>query len=401
MDPLQMTAIGTYCWPDSLKTTMRNPTRMEIVFQTDKWYEKRGFKFQYHIDICGGAVTKPGYIESITDEGTNTYTGDAKCVWNITAPADKRVVIRFELFELEPNPGCYLDYVSVYEGHAMMDKKRKAQLCGNLTHIAPAISVQTNTAMVRFVTDNSIHYKGFRALVLFPKNCDREINLTVANPSYTLNELYATYEPSLDCHYVFTAPAGYVVQVKFNQFHLAPCAMTNTSCTCDYVTILDGAGPFAEPIGTYCGHTNPSDAVSSGGALWMRFSTDGSDQSTGFSAIVQAVRSICGESKRKVSNMNTIIEIESPNDGRTYLPNLNCAWEIEPQNFEDLRLIDVKFERFDLQGPNSDNQCTADYLEIRDATENQFISEGLGENVIFSGQNARKSSYFYAVSMAL
>lgn len=393
--PTLMEHLGTYCWPDSLKTAMRNPTRVDIVFRTDKWYEKRGFKFQYHTDLCGGMVTKPGSIESTTDEETKTYVGDAKCTWNITAPADKRIVIRFEEFDVEPNPGCYLDHVEVYEGNAMTDSMRKARLCGNLTRIAPAVSIQTNKALVRFVTDNSMHYKGFRALVLFPKNCDRAINLTDSNPSYTLNELYSAYEPFLDCHYLFTAPPGYVVQVKFNQFHLAPCVAVNTSCKCDFVTILDGAGPFAEPIGTYCGHTNPIDAISSNDALWMRFSTDGAGASTGFSATVQAVRSICGEMKRKITASSPIIEIESPNDGRTYLPNLNCLWEFEP---EASRWIDIKFERFDLQGPDKDRMCTADYLEIRDATENQFISEGLGENVVFNGQTT-KNVYFFLVSV--
>lgn len=293
--------------------------------------------------------------------------------------------------------GCFVDYVEVFEGHATVDRMRKARLCGNLTHIAPAISIDTNKALVRFVTDDSIHYRGFRALILFPKMCDRVINLTVSAPTYRLNELFSTYEPLLDCHYLVAAPAGYVIQVKFNQFHLAPCLSGNNSCTCDFLTIRDGSGPFAEPIATYCGHTNPGDAVSSGTALWMRFSTDGVSESTGFSANIQAVQSPCGETNRKFTDSNTIIEIESPNYSRMYLPNMNCVWEIEPI---DQRLLDVKFERFDLQGPDDDKQCTADFLEIRDATEKDFISEGLGENIIYSGPSLHsKQLYFYYVSI--
>lgn len=395
--PERIEQVGTYCAADSLKTALRYPGRIDVVFRTDSWYEKRGFKFQYHTDTCGGDVTTSSYIDSTIDAETNTYFGNMKCTWNITAPADKRIVIRFEQFDLEPMDYCYMDYVEVYEGHANAEKMRKARLCGNLTHIAPAVSIATNKALVRFVTDDSYHYRGFRALILFPKMCDRVINLTVAAPTYRLDELFSTYEPLLDCHYLVAAPAGYVVQVKFNQFHLAPCLSANESCTCDFVTIHDGSGPFAEPIATYCGHTTPADAISSDAALWMRFSTDGVSESTGFSATFQAVRSLCGETKRKFTDANTIIEIESPNYSGMYLPNMNCVWEIEPQ---DQRLLDVKFERFDLQGPDDDKQCSADYLKIKDASENDFISEGLGENIVYSGPSLHsKQLYFFHVSI--
>lgn len=50
-------------------------------------------------------------------------------------------------------------------------------------------------------------------------------------------------------------------------------------------------------------------------------------------------------------------------------------------------IIDIKFERFDSQGPNDDNQCT-DYVKIRDGADEEFISEGLGKNAIFSGPNS-------------
>lgn len=394
--PLLMEQAGVYCWQDSLKVALRLPTRIDIVFRTDRWYEKRGFKFQYSTDQCGGHITHSTYIQSLNDETTNAYVGDVKCTWNITAPSDKRIVIRFEEFDVEGSYDCYSDYVEVYEGLVTTDKNRKARLCGNITQ--PAIYVQTNKALVRFITDNTMHYKGFRALVLFQKNCDRVVNLTVDNLTYTLNELYTEYEPMLDCHYLFTAPAGYVVQVKFNQLHLAPCApqTSNDTCACDYLTLRDGSGPFSEPIGTYCGHSNPVDTISSDSALWMRFSTDGAIQSTGFSATMQAVRSFCGQRKRKIVDSNSLIEIESPNDGTTYLPNINCVWEIDTQ---DNHVVDVKFERFDLQGPDSDGQCSADYLEIRDASLEHHISEGLGENVVYSGSKVSKNVYFYVVSL--
>lgn len=84
-----------------------------------------------------------------------------------------------------------------------------------------------------------------------------------AKRSFTLDKLTSEYEPLLHCEYFITASEGYIIQAKFNQFHLMPCEEPNnathidstasdTSCSCDYLNIRDGAGPLAETLGKYC-----------------------------------------------------------------------------------------------------------------------------------------------------
>lgn len=269
--PPQMEEVGSYCWKDSL-TSFRYPGVVTVLFQTDSWIEKRGFKFEYNTDKCGGAITSSTEISSNTDE---TYLSDATCIWNITAPANQNVVIRFKELDIEHNQGCYLDFVEVFEGHTIQSSHRKARVCGNHTEMPPIINVQSNKATVYFKSDSTVNAKGFKALILFQNNCDQTINLNSTNPTFELNKLTNQYESMLDCHYLIRAPPGYVIQLKFNQLHLAPCGttMVNNSCTCDFLEVRDGAGSFAEPIGTFCGHRTPIDLVSSRSTLWIRFAT--------------------------------------------------------------------------------------------------------------------------------
>lgn len=247
----QMEEIGTYCWHDSV-TSFRSLKRIDIVFRTDAFIERSGFLFEYGTDTCGGVITEPTSISTVSDESNQKYLSLTTCYWNITAPANKRIVIRFELFDLEKVGGCHLDYVDVYEGPIPVPEKRKAKLCGNLTEHAPTININSNEALVKFATDSSIEEKGFSALIYFVKNCNEHIRLDEHQRTYTLNKLTDSYESFLNCEYVVSAPKGYVVRAKFNQFHVSPCeASSNKTCGCDQLTIRDGGGPLAELLGKF------------------------------------------------------------------------------------------------------------------------------------------------------
>lgn len=248
---MQLKRIGVYCWHDSI-TTFRNLKRIDVVFRSDSFLEKSGFLIKYNTDTCGGNITQSSRISSSNEFGEK-YLSSATCIWNITAPPDKRITIRFEQFNLEKIPGCYSDYVDVYDGYTLEDSKRKAKLCGNLTGHAPTISIDSNTAIVIFSSDNTIELDGFSALILFTKKCNQQIRLNEDQRNYTLNKLTDAYEALLHCEYFITASEGYIIQAKFNQFHLRPCEEPfNVSCGCDYLNIRDGAGPFAESLGKYC-----------------------------------------------------------------------------------------------------------------------------------------------------
>lgn len=162
----------------------------------------------------------------------------------------------------------------MFQGLKTDIEQRKAMLCGNLTQHAPIINIESNNAVIKFHSDGNVNHRGFRALVLLSENCDKTIELNEQSRSYRLDKIDTSYPPLLDCHFVITVPEGYVIKIEFEHFHLAPCHIDNSSCTCDYVALLDGSDAFAEPIQkNLCGHSLPQSVTSSGRSLYVRYVT--------------------------------------------------------------------------------------------------------------------------------
>lgn len=270
--PNTPTLVGAYCWKQSL-THIRHKHKINLILASDAFIEKKGFSSRYYLDNCGGNITNSTTIEVPKTE-SGKYAAYLNCVWFIRAPQSQKIVIRFEYFDIEHNDMCYLDSVAVYQGLKIENDQRKALLCGNLTQHAPTINIPSNNAVVKFQSDGNLNHGGFSALVLFGENCDKTIELNDRSPSYKLDKISTAYPPLLDCQYVITVPEGYVVKVEFEHFHLAPCHRDNSSCTCDFVAVLDGPDAFAEPIQkNLCGHTLPQRIISSGRSMFIRYVT--------------------------------------------------------------------------------------------------------------------------------
>lgn len=364
--PGVMEEIGTYCFNNSI-STFRAANRIDVIFRTDSFIERRGFRFQYRTDNCGGNITQPTQITTANNENGETYLPESTCVWFITAPSDKRVVVRFGLFDLEFTYGCSVDHVDIFEGHSTIESQRKSRLCGNLTRHAPSISINSNQAVVTFSSDSTVNEKGFTAYVLFMKNCNERIDLNANHRTHLLDKLSAQYEPLLDCEYFVSAPEGYVIQARFNQLHLMPCETNTTdNCSCDYVNVRDGAGPFSESFGTFCGHTTPPTLLSSTNAMFLRFVTDNFNSSTGFSVEFEMIESPCGPSFHYLNASRKSVTLQAPMNGNHYRPNMNCIWTITT---DDDKYIEAHFEQLDLENATN-NQCAADFVEITDEEVN-------------------------------
>ncbi|KAG4066297.1 hypothetical protein HA402_000521 [Bradysia odoriphaga] len=384
--------VGVYCWKQSL-THIRHKHKLNLIFSSDAFIEKKGFSSKYYLDNCGGNVTNSSMIE-VPKKEQGKYAAFLNCVWLITAPQDKKITIRFEYFDIEHNDQCYLDAVEVYQGLKTDDTHRKALLCGNLTQHAPIINIASNNAVVKFRSDGNINSGGFSALILFGENCDKTIELNDRSPSYKLDKISTAYPPLLDCQYVITVPEGFVIKVEFEHFHLAPCHRDNSSCTCDFVAVLDGSDAFAEPIQkNLCGHNLPQNIISSGRSLFIRYVTDSIASSSGFSANIKMEAAECGKTVIHLNATTPEHTLTWPIGSSNYRPNSQCDWIIEAPDMEQ---IDIHFEKFDLEDADSGGQCSLDYLKLTDDDANLFNSEGLGSQFIFSGGKSRVlKPYFY------
>ncbi|CAK9795155.1 Cubn [Anthophora quadrimaculata] len=364
---------------------LRSLGKAVIVFRTDKYLQRNGFVFKYYINECGGNITTPGNIEPLMNGAE--YFGGLNCVWRIQAPPDKNIVLRFERFELEYSHSCIYDYVNIYEGPEADNGHKLATLCGNLTQSLPIMKSVSNSLQVEFFTDGSRHYGGFLAKILFVKSaaagCGGTINLSSTESYSFKTQQGSTYDSLEDCHWKVFTELGKNIKFTINSIDVRNATNRTTSgdkCTGDYLEIRDGAGPFSEPIGIYCGKQAPLPIVSSTNALWIRFFSDGTLEGAGVSGTLEAINASCAFAP---TLDNTVHVLTSPNYPNNYEPGSRCRWLLQWEHSTTER-IKIEFLDFDVAESGT---CENDYLQITDTMNRKFISEGFGKDFIFNGHH--------------
>ncbi|XP_058456836.1 cubilin homolog [Malaya genurostris] len=392
--PFQWEKTKTYCKLDS-PGRLRFKNRVAVIFRSDRWLEARGFKFEYQLDKCGGLITESTRIETPEVTAQSSGFGNSiTCTWNITIPEGKKVVIRFEDFDIEHSDGCYFENVEVYKGLVRTSDQKLASLCGNLTAHAPAVTITGSHGVIYYKSEQfSSSHRGFSALVLFAEDCDHQITLDRSSRTYNLNALGSNNNKLQDCQYIFKAPLGFGIQLSFEQFHMGT-KRNITVCNDNFVEIRDGSGPFSELIGRYCNHTIPPIANTFSSSMFVRMVTDSSLQGTAFEATVSLVESECGAGYYNLSIGHVEI-LKSPNyNVGNYPANTRCLWLLEvPVG----NTINIEFLELQLQDYSDEQEKCPDRVEIFDANVKSFIYEGLGEDVVFRSKpsHGMKSSFYH------
>ena len=103
----------------------------------------------------------------------------------------------------------------------------------------------------------------------------------IYNNGLTLSGSYGTlqspqdpkyYPPGSSCDWLITVPEETTVRLSFNRFELKPSY--GSSCTADYVEILDEESSYSTSKGRFCGDSKPEDIRSSGRYMWVHFRAD-------------------------------------------------------------------------------------------------------------------------------
>ena len=106
-------------------------------------------------------------------------------------------------------------------------------------------------------------------------------NLLVRDASKPSGTIYSTnryrgsaYSSNMDCRWNLTSNA--VIELLFYYF--------TTQSSTDYVRVYDGDSISAPLIGEFSGSSLPAPITSSSTKLYVRFTSDGSSEYTGFNA---------------------------------------------------------------------------------------------------------------------
>ncbi|XP_068437536.1 procollagen C-endopeptidase enhancer 2b isoform X1 [Clinocottus analis] len=229
---------------------------------------------------CGGNITgDSGVIGSQGYPGV--YPPNTKCVWRITVPEGKVVVLSFRFIDLENDNLCRYDYVDVYSGH--VSGQRLGRFCGTFK---PGALVSTgNKMLLQMISDANTAGSGF--LTVFSaanphERGDQYCGGRLDKPSgsfKTPNWPEKDYPAGVTCSWHIVAPKNQIIEVKFEKFDVE----RDNYCRYDHVSIFNGAEiNDAKRIGKYCGDSPPAPVFSDGNQLLIQFLSDLSLTADGF-----------------------------------------------------------------------------------------------------------------------
>ncbi|XP_071498641.1 extracellular serine proteinase-like [Diadema antillarum] len=177
---------------------------------------------------------------------------------------------------------------------------------------------------------------------------------TFTSPNYP-----SDYDDDLTCDYLVVAGDGEAITVTFDDFNLE----SSSTCAYDSVSIYDGASVSDPLLGQWCGTNSPGVVAGASQSMLIRFESDFSVTSSGFSASyvtgVPPETGECGHVFTKATGQFT-----SPNFPSNYGNNEMCSFTIEAEAGETVTL---SFGSFDLESHTS---CAYDAVEIMDGNGN-------------------------------
>lgn len=317
---------------------------LALRFKTDSSVNGRGFNVSWRAvpGGCGGIFQAPsGEIHS--PNYPSPYRSNTECTWLIQVEKNHRVLLNFTDFDLEPQDSCIMAFDGLSSATA-----RLVGVCGRQQLSNPIISTGSSL-FVRFQSGPSRQSRGFRAQ--FRQACGGHI-LTDSFDTISSPRFPASYPNNQNCSWIIQAqPPFNHITLSFSHFGLE----SSTTCTRDFVEILDGSHSDAPLRGRYCGSSMPHPITSFGNALMLRFVSDSSVNFDGFHATYVASTSACGGIFHMAEGI-----FNSPGYPEVYPSNVECVWNIASSPGNQLQLSFITFQLEDSR------DCSRDFVEIRE-----------------------------------
>ncbi|CAG9792216.1 unnamed protein product [Diatraea saccharalis] len=355
--------VGRFCGSSYPKSFVSSSNSLFIIFKSDHSATSEGFKISFET-ICqkiffgdSGIIKSPGYPFS--------YPANKVCEYIIGTVPGKAIQLTFQDFDIEDNLyfNCKYDNVEIRDG-----SDRNATLlgifCGGSEHIPPVQTSTHNYLYIRFNSDMSISGTGFYAnYTTIDTECGgiyKDTTGLIKHPSG--EDSTSTTRNNQKCTWVLIAPEGMHIKITWNNFEIE----NHVTCDSDYVELIEiDSSNNNETLGKFCGVSHPPSLTTTTNRLMIRFQSDASIRSAGFSLSYTFLdeRTHCGAVYAKSHGF-----IYSPGWPKKYEPNRDCTWTITVPVGQQIML---NISQFDLERPIRDKCDLGDYLEIRNgATRN-------------------------------
>uniref|UniRef100_A0A5F9DTE1 Metalloendopeptidase n=1 Tax=Oryctolagus cuniculus TaxID=9986 RepID=A0A5F9DTE1_RABIT len=346
---------------------------------------------------CGGLLTKLN--GTITTPGwPKEYPPNKNCVWQVVAPTQYRISMKFEFFELEGNEVCKYDYVEIWSGLSS-EAKLHGKFCG--AEVPEVITSQFNNMRIEFKSDNTVSKKGFKAHFFSDKDecskdnggCQHECVNTMGSYMCQCRNGFVLHENKHDCKeaeceqkihspsglitspnwpdkypsrkectWEISATPGHRIKLAFSEFEIEQ----HQECAYDHLEVFDGETEKSPILGRLCGNRIPDPLVATGNKMFVRFVSDASVQRKGF----QATHSTeCGGRLRAEPKPRDLYSHAQFGDNN-YPGQVDCEWLLVAERGSRLEL---SFQTFEVE---EEADCGYDYVELFDGLEPAAV--GLG-----------------------
>ncbi|XP_058946765.2 ovochymase-2-like [Pocillopora verrucosa] len=213
---------------------------------------------------------------------SGTYgKNETKC-WSIAVPDTyDGIRYRFSRVDIEICPDCKCDYLQRGTSYSY-------KFCGRCSynHLQRYIFNEGSTDYLRFVSDDTVHYTGFKLTFIAMSrtagrvtylNATEDETIEFGTPKVDIENYPSNYAEQ----WILIVPEGRKVQIDFDIFELED----SEDCKNDYVEFREASIMFGDPKTIYghfgpiltnrlCGNAKPNLILSQGNMVWVQFVSD-------------------------------------------------------------------------------------------------------------------------------
>ncbi len=308
--------IGSYSGSTLPPSITANSGQMFVVFTTNSSFTNTGWTINYTSvgasRFCSGTTNLTANSGSFSDgSGTSLYQDTTHCSWLIQPANNQAVQLNFTSFNTELG----FDLVRVYDGTTS-----SAPLLGAFSgNVIPSTLTSTGGAMlVEFTTDVNTNFQGWDAFYTTSSAvyCTGLQTLTTPTGSFSDGSGPTNYQDNSNCNWLIQVSGAGSIALDFPTF--------NTEVNNDVVTVYDGIDATSTVLGTFSGNLSTIPTInSSGSALYVNFSSNGSVNAAGWSAIYTTSNSAGIQ-----LNPDTIILSPLANASGLFSITTNLSWAV-------------------------------------------------------------------------
>ena len=167
------------------------------------------------------------------------------------------------------------------------------------------------------------------------QTCSGVTNLPLCNATFDDGSGSSNYSDNLNCVYLIQPAGATSITLTWTSF--------NIENTYDYVYVHDGPSSAAPLIGTYSGTSIPPTITSSGGSLWILFTSDVSYNYSGWSASYTCIGGGGGLCSGTTTITSCAATITDGSGVGNYIDNMDCGWILNPSGNNQAKLHFTQF----------------------------------------------------------